>query len=112
MEELSKKRCEPCEGGIDPLTREQFSVYLEQVADWTIFDEDSKMEREYQFKDFAEALAFINKVGAIAEEEGHHPNILLHGWNKVKLELYTHAIGGLSINDFVCAVKFDQLLKA
>lgn len=111
MEELKHKKCEPCEGGVEPLTRDQFSVYLEQVKDWDIIENDTKMERGYQFENFEQALAFINKVGAIAEEEGHHPDILLHGWNNVKLTLYTHAIGGLSINDFVCAVKFDELLK-
>ena len=107
MEELKNKRCEPCEGGIAPLKREEFSVYLDQVSDWNFIDDDTKMEREIEFKDFKSAIDFINRVGDVAEEEGHHPNIYLHSWNKVKITLYTHAIGGLSINDFVCAVKFD-----
>ena len=111
MENLSTKKCEPCEGGIDPLARKDFEVYLEQVKDWSIIENDTKMEREYEFKDFKEALGFVNKAGVIAEEEGHHPNIFIHDWNKVKMILFTHAIGGLSINDFVVAVKIDKLLK-
>lgn len=108
MNSLSKQKCEPCEGGVEPLTREQFSVYLEQVKDWSIID-DSKMERNLEFKDFVRALDFVNRIGAIAEEEGHHPDISLYSWNKVTISLYTHAIGGLSINDFVVASKIDQL---
>jgi 4a-hydroxytetrahydrobiopterin dehydratase len=111
MEKLSTKKCEPCEGGGDPLTRKDFKVYLEQVNEWTFVENDTKMEREYEFKDFKGALDFVNRAGEIAEEEGHHPNIYIHDWNKVKMVLYTHAIGGLSINDFVVAVKIDQLLK-
>ncbi|MFH2050288.1 MAG: 4a-hydroxytetrahydrobiopterin dehydratase [bacterium] len=111
MENLSTKKCVPCEGGVDPLTRKDFEIYLEQVNEWSIVENDTKMEREYEFKNFKEALDFANRAGAIAEEEGHHPNIYIHDWNKVKMILYTHAIGGLSINDFVMAVKIDQLLK-
>ena len=107
MEKLSDKKCAPCEGGVDPLTREEFSVYLEQVSDWTVVD-DKKIERTFTFKDFAKALDFVNAVGAIAEEEGHHPDIFLFGWNKVKITLFTHAIGGLSINDFIMATKIDR----
>jgi 4a-hydroxytetrahydrobiopterin dehydratase len=112
MEKLKNKKCEPCEGGIAPLKREEFSVYLDQVNEWEFIEDDTKMEREIEFNDFVSAVNFINRVGDVAEEEGHHPNIYLHSWNKVKLTLYTHAIGGLSINDFVCAVKFDALIKS
>lgn len=108
MEKLSEKKCEPCEGGVDPLTRDQFSVYLEQLPDWQVLD-DKKIEKDFQFKDFPQALAFVNKVGAVAEEEGHHPDIFVHDWNKVKISLWTHAIGGLSINDFVVASKVDRV---
>jgi 4a-hydroxytetrahydrobiopterin dehydratase len=108
MEKLSDKKCAPCEGGVEPLTREQFSVYLEQVHKWTVVD-DKKLERTFTFKDFAAALEFVNAVGAIAEGEGHHPDIYLFGWNKVKITLFTHAIGGLSINDFSVATKIDKV---
>lgn len=108
MEKLSEKKCEPCEGGVDPLTRDQFSVYLEQLPGWQVLN-DKKIERDFQFKDFPQALDFVNKVGAVAEEEGHHPDIFIHDWNKVKISLWTHAIGGLSINDFVVASKVDRV---
>jgi len=108
MENLSQKRCVPCEGGIDPLTRDQFEVYLEQLPDWTVLD-DKSIEREFRFKDFVEAMAWVNKVAEIAEDEGHHPDIYVHGWNKVRITLWTHAIGGLSINDFVVASKIDRI---
>lgn len=108
MDELNQKRCEPCEGGVDPLGRDQFEVCLEQLAQWTV-REDKFIEREFQFEDFVEALAWVNKVGDIAEDEGHHPDIYIHGWNKVKITLWTHAIGGLSINDFVVASKIDRI---
>jgi len=110
MDKLSDKKCAPCEGGVEPMTRADFAPYIEQVAAWDIID-DARMERNFQFKDFPEALAFVNEVGAIAEEEGHHPDILIHGWNKVKITLWTHAIGGLSINDFIVATKIDHINK-
>ncbi|MBD3403360.1 4a-hydroxytetrahydrobiopterin dehydratase [candidate division GN15 bacterium] len=108
MEKLTEQKCEPCEGGVDPLTRDQFEGYLEQVPDWSVRD-DKYVEREFQFKDFVKALEWVNKVGDIAEEEGHHPDIYIHSWNKVKITLWTHAIGGLSINDFVVASKIDRV---
>lgn len=85
-----------------------YSPYLEQVADWSI-RENKYIEREFQFVDFARALAWVNRVGDIAEEEGHHPDILIHGWNKVRITLWTHAIGGLSINDFILATQIDRI---
>jgi 4a-hydroxytetrahydrobiopterin dehydratase len=91
-----------------PLTKAQFEKHLPEVPDWAIV-EDKKIEKEFKFKDFKESLAFINKVGAIAEEENHHPDINLHNWNKVKISLSTHAIKGLSDNDFIMAAKIDLL---
>ncbi len=106
---LSKGHCVPCEGGVDPLTRTEFAPYLEIVKDWTVADDEKSLERDYKFKDFKETLAFVNKTGEIAESEGHHPDIYLHGWNKVRVTLSTHAIKGLSINDFVVASKIDLI---
>jgi 4a-hydroxytetrahydrobiopterin dehydratase len=106
--DLTKQKCVPCEGGVAPLKRSEFEQYLEQVKVWQVL-EDKELEREFKFKDFQESLNFINKVGEIAEAEGHHPDIYLHGWNKVRFNLMTHAIGGLSINDFVMASKIDQV---
>jgi 4a-hydroxytetrahydrobiopterin dehydratase len=105
--DLKHKKCVPCEGGVKPLTPDEYGAFLRtELADWNVVDE-KVLEKKYKFKDFMEALAFINKVGALAEEEGHHPDILLHGWNKVKIMLTTHAIGGLSENDFIMGSKID-----
>ena len=71
--------------------------------------EDKEIEKNFAFKNFKDALYFINRIGEVAEEEGHHPDMLLHGWNKVKITLYTHAIGGLSVNDFIIASRIDRL---
>ena len=108
MDKLTEKRCAPCEGGVDPMTRPDFEVYLEQVSEWSVID-DKSIERTFELKDFMEALEFVNKAGDIAEEEGHHPDLFIHSWNKVKVTLWTHAIGGLSINDFVVASKIDRI---
>lgn len=105
---LATHHCVPCEGGTQPLTRAEFSVYLDQVADWQVID-DVRLEREFILKNFAAAILFINQIAEIAESEGHHPDLLLHSYKKVKVTLTTHAINGLSVNDFVLAVKIDQL---
>lgn len=89
------------------MTMDEVRPYLEEVKDWKV-EEEKKLRREFKFKDFKEALAFVNKIGAIAEEEGHHPDIEL-GWGKVEVELSTHAIGGLSVNDFIMAAKIDKI---
>jgi 4a-hydroxytetrahydrobiopterin dehydratase len=109
--DLTKKKCVPCEGGDKPLLPDEYGAYLRsELTDWTdVFKK--KIEKEYKFKDFKEAMAFINKVGKIAEEEGHHPDIFLHNYRFVKLTLMTHAIGGLSENDFILATKIDAPTK-
>ena len=110
MTELTQIKCVPCEGGIPPLTRKEFGSFLSQVPDWTVL-EDKKIEKDFTFKNFKEALKFVNACGEIAEAEGHHPDLLIYSWNKVKVTLYTHAIGGLSLNDFVVAAKIDKILS-
>ncbi|MCL4363801.1 4a-hydroxytetrahydrobiopterin dehydratase [Patescibacteria group bacterium] len=90
------------------LTDDQKKRYREELPDWTIV-EDRKIEKEFKFKDFAGALAFVNQVGEIAEKMNHHPNIYIHGWNKVKLTLTTFATGGLSSNDFIEAQRINRL---
>lgn len=97
----------PCEGGTPPLTEEESEKLLAQVSDrWQIGE--NKISADFKFKNFKESMAFINKVAEIAEKEGHHPDIYIY-YSKVKLELTTHAVGGLSINDFVMASKIDEL---
>jgi 4a-hydroxytetrahydrobiopterin dehydratase len=105
---LAQKHCIPCEGGVDPLRGEKLQYYLPAVPEWTLVDE-RMLERDFSFKDFKEALAFVNKVGALAEQEQHHPDIFLHNWRKVKITLTTHKIKGLFDNDFVMAVKINNL---
>lgn len=105
--DLKNKRCVPCEGGVKPLTPDEYQAFLRQeLTGWADVEAKSIM-KEYKFKNFKEALDFINHIGEIAESEGHHPDINLHDWNKVTLTLSTHAIGGLSENDFILASKID-----
>ena len=104
---LTSQKCVPCEGGVKPMTPEEFTPHLAQIQNWSVVD-NKQIQKDFKFKDFKEALAFVNKVGGIAEVEGHHPDISIHGWNKVKIELSTHSIGGLSLNDFILAAKIDQ----
>lgn len=105
--DLTKKKCVPCEGGVKPLTLDEYGAYLRsELSGWHDVD-TVKIKKDYKFKNFQEALDFIAKVGQIAEAEGHHPDIFLHNYNKVRLTLSTHAIGGLSENDFILASKID-----
>ena len=108
MNKLSDKRCVPCEGGVTPLKREEFEQFLEQVKEWQVID-DYQLLREFRFENFKMVMEFVNKVAKAADKEGHHPDIYIHDWNKVRFTLSTHAIGGLSINDFVLASKIDLL---
>jgi len=108
MNNLTQKKCIPCEGGLTPLARNEYEPYLEQLHDWSVID-DKQLVREFIFEDFNRALQFVNVAGEIAEEEGHHPDILIHSWNKVKIILWTHAIDGLSVNDFIMAAKIERI---
>lgn len=107
--ELHTKKCIPCEAGTPPLSREDAEKYLGEVSGWTLAGDGTKISREFTFKDFKEAMQFVNAVADIAESEGHHPDIYVF-WNRVRLELSTHAIGGLSENDFIVAAKVNALL--
>ena len=105
---LKNKHCKPCEGGTSPLSRPEVNGFIEEVDNWVIHGE-KKLEKVLVFKNFKEALGFVNKVGVIAEAEDHHPDITIFDYKKVRIELSTHAIGGLSENDFVLAAKIDEL---
>ena len=107
--ELAQKKCVPCEGGMPPMTKEEAREYLAQVIGWQLPDDAKSISKTFKWKDFKEAMAFVNQIAQIAEAEGHHPDIHI-SWNKVKLELKTHAIRGLSENDFILAAKIDRLL--
>lgn len=106
---LIDKKCVPCEGGVPVLTNGQEDGFAPLVPQWVLSRGGvHRIVRSYEFKDFVDAMSFVNKVADVAEEEGHHPNISI-SWNKVDLELFTHAIGGLSENDFIVAAKIDTL---
>ena len=106
--DLSNKKCVPCEVGGEPMKREEIAIYERDVPAWKVAEDGKKISRTFKFKDFREALDFVDKVGEIAESEGHHPDILL-GYGKAGVELSTHAVGGLSANDFILAAKIDKL---
>jgi 4a-hydroxytetrahydrobiopterin dehydratase len=105
--DLAKKRCKPCEGGTKPMNRAEALKNLRFADGWKL--KGSSICREFKFKDFGHALQFINSVGRVAEGEGHHPDIYLYSWNRVRLTSSTHAIKGLSINDFILAAKINRL---
>ncbi|MEK7582347.1 MAG: 4a-hydroxytetrahydrobiopterin dehydratase [Patescibacteria group bacterium] len=104
---LSKK-CAPCEGGIAPMAEDKAHAYVAEVLGWQLNKDAKQISKHYEFKDFKEAMIFINKIANLAESEGHHPDIAI-SYNKVDLVLSTHAIGGLSENDFILAAKINQL---
>ena len=106
--ELADKKCVPCKGGIPPLVGERLkSLHDELGYSWNVVEEHH-LEKEFKFADFKRALAFTNKVGELAESVNHHPDIHL-SWGKVKIQLFTHKINGLSESDFVLAAKIDRL---
>lgn len=105
---LTKKKCTPCSKETKPLEGDELVAYETNLGNnWKVINEHH-LEKEYIFKDFKTALAFTNMVGAIAEAEGHHPNIHL-AWGRVRLVIWTHAINGLSENDFIIAAKCDEI---
>lgn len=108
---LSNKKCVPCRAGAPTLTYVEIKKLSESVLTWQVIEEYKikRLVKDFKFKDFSQAMKFVNQVAEIAEIEGHHPNIWVHGWNKVKLELYTHKINGLHENDFILASKIDKL---
>ena len=105
---LAGKKCGPCSGGVEPLKAEAIQELLLQLDQGWQAVEEHHIEKQYKFKDFAQALEFVNKVGQLAEQQGHHPDIHL-AWGKVKLTLWTHKIDGLHENDFILAAKADKL---
>ena len=107
MSSLAQKTCVPCRGGVPTLRGEPLQTLARQVQDWTVNNEHH-LSKNYKFPDFRAALAFVNKVGALAEEQGHHPDIFL-AWGKVDITIWTHKIDGLTESDFILAAKIDQL---
>ena len=110
MTKLADRTCVPCEGGVPPLTAEEFAPLLADLDDWTVVDEHH-LDKTFRFPDFLTALAFTNAVGAIAEEQWHHPDLHL-AWGQVRVTLWTHKIDGLAEADFVLAAKCDRARAA
>ena len=110
MKKLTQLKCVACEGIGKPLERDVVSHYLLQVPKWGLADKN-KIKRIIKCKDFKKAMKIVNDVAIIAEEEGHHPDIRIFSWNNLEFILYTHAIDGLSVNDFILAAKIDKILS-
>lgn len=109
--DLANKKCVPCEGGTNPLSVKKIKGYLSELSpDWKDIKK-KKILREFSFKNFREAIGFVNATAEIAEQEGHHPDIYI-SYNKVKIVLWTHSIGGLSENDFILASKIDKMYES
>ncbi|MDE1865187.1 MAG: 4a-hydroxytetrahydrobiopterin dehydratase [Candidatus Micrarchaeota archaeon] len=106
---FERMRCKPCEGGVKKMQMSAARRYMPMVEGWKLTRD--KISRELKFKDFKKAMKFTNKVATLAEREGHHPDISIYDWNRMRLELSTHAIGGLSQNDFIMAAKINKILK-
>jgi len=107
MTDLASKHCVPCRGGVPPLAGKELESISVQVPDWKVVD-GHHITKTFKFPDFRQALAFVNKAGEIAEEQGHHPDILL-SWGKAEVTTWTHAINGLTESDFILAAKIDRL---
>ena len=110
VSELASKTCVPCRGGVPPLTGQELAALQKQVDGWNVVQEHH-ITKTFTFPDFRQALAFVNKVGELAEEQGHHPDIYLT-WGKVEIKTWTHKIDGLTESDFILAAKIDQLARS
>ena len=106
--DLAQKKCVPCESGVPPLARQAAQALMGQLTGWTLSGDARWLSKDFKCKDFAEAMTFAGKIAALAEEEGHHPDLCV-AWGKVTVELSTHAIGGLSENDFILASKINKI---
>ena len=109
-ESLCQAKCVPCEGGVPVLERAAAVEFLVATPDWMLSDDAKMISRKASLKNFVQAMDLLNKIADVAESEGHHPDLHLTGYRNVRIDLTTHAIGGLSENDFIVAAKIDQLL--
>lgn len=107
-QELSQKKCLPCEGGVDPCPLDHARAQIAALPLWSLTDDGRWIRRQVRFKNFVEAMSCLNQIAEIAETEGHHPDLHITGYRILGIELTTHAIGGLSENDFIIAAKIDQ----
>jgi len=108
-EQLRAKKCLPCEGGVEPATLEEAQAQLGRLAGWRLVRNGQRIRKEWMVKNFMAGMKFFNQIAEIAEADGHHPDLHLEGYRNVAIELWTHAIGGLSENDFILAAKIDEV---
>ena len=111
-ETLTQKECAPCEGGVDPCTLQEATLQLAELQGWSLSDDGKRIRKEWTVQNFLAAMDFFHQVAEVAEVDGHHPDLHLVRYRQVAIELWTHAIGGLSENDFILAAKIDQLSVA
>jgi 4a-hydroxytetrahydrobiopterin dehydratase len=109
VEELTSKKCQPCHGDVPPVPRQDAEELVAKLPGWRITDDGMRIRREWIVKNFMAGIDFFNRVAQLAEEEGHHPDLHLVGYRNTAIELWTHAIGGLSESDFIMAAKISQL---
>ena len=108
-DQLVTQKCKPCEGGVDPCTLDEAQQQLGQLQGWQLTHEGQRIRKQWVVKNFMAGMDFFHRVADLAEQDGHHPDLHLEGYRHVAIELWTHAIGGLSENDFILAAKIDQL---
>ena len=109
-DDMFNKRCKPCEAGIPPLSKERIQTLLSELPEWEVNDDHTVITRKFSFKNFLRTMAFVNAVAYVANQEGHHPDMHV-GYNYCTIDFTTHAIDGLSDNDFICAHRVDELVK-
>ena len=107
MSELASRQCVPCRGGVPPLKGQEITNLLGKLDGWEVIDQHH-LKKSFQFADFREAQEFVNRVGKLAEEQGHHPDICF-GWGRAEITIWTHKIDGLTESDFILAAKIDEL---
>ena len=108
-DQLVQKKCKPCEGGVEPYSPGQSKEQLEQLEGWRLTHDGQRIRKDWTVKHFMAAIDFFNRCAQVAEEDGHHPDLHIEGYRNASVELWTHAIGGLSENDFILAAKIDKL---
>jgi 4a-hydroxytetrahydrobiopterin dehydratase len=108
-EQLVAKKCKPCEGGVDPCPLPEAEQQLKSLAGWYLTHNGQRIRKDWTVIHFMEALGFFTRIAEVAEEDGHHPDLHVEGYRNVSVELWTHAIGGLSENDFILAAKIDRI---
>ena len=107
--ELVQKKCKPCEGGVEPYSAEEAREQLKQLDGWRLTHDGQRIRKDWKVKNFMAGIDFFNRIAEVAEEDNHHPDLHLERYREVRVELWTHAIGGLSVNDFILAAKIDEL---